>query len=139
MTTTYAGMDAHARTIWVAVLAPGAGKPEEWQLTNEPRAVKRLAQRLKRMAPGPVVACYEAGPGGFALQRQLEAERIECRVIAPATGRPREHVRYHAHRIARAPGRAPVDTERRITARPSHIGMNRLGRGSHHLAALLGR
>ena len=73
MTTTYAGMDAHARTIRVAVLAPGAGKPEEWQLTNEPRSVKRLAQRLKRMAPGPVVACYEAGPGGFALQRQLEA------------------------------------------------------------------
>ena len=28
--------------------------------------------------------CYEAGPGGFALQRQLEAEGIECRVIAPA-------------------------------------------------------
>ena len=36
------------------------------------------------MAPGPVVAYYEAGPGGFALQRQLEAEGIECRVIAPA-------------------------------------------------------
>ena len=84
MSTTYAGMDAHAATIRVAVLAPGAGKPEEWQLTNEPRSVKRLAQRLKRMAPGPVVACYEAGPGGFAQQRQLEAEGIECRVIAPA-------------------------------------------------------
>ena len=66
------------------VLAPGAERPEEWQLTNELRAVKRLAQRLKRMAPRPVVACYEAGPGGLALQRQLEAEGIECRVIAPA-------------------------------------------------------
>ena len=71
-------------TIRVAVLAPGAERPEEWQLTNELRAVKRLAQRLKRMAPGPVVAYYEAGPGGFALQRQLEAEGSECRVIAPA-------------------------------------------------------
>ena len=39
--------------------------------------MKRLAQRLKR-------TCYEAGPGGFALQRQLEAAGIECRVIAPA-------------------------------------------------------
>ena len=84
MTTTYAGMDAHARTIRVAVLAAEGGRPEEWQLTNEPRSVKRLAQRLKRTAPGPLVACYEAGPGGFALQRQLEAEGIECRVIAPA-------------------------------------------------------
>ena len=84
MTTTYAGMDAHARTIQVALLAPGAEKPEEWQLTNEPRAMKRLARRRLRDAEGPVVACYEAGPGGFALQRQLEAEGIECRVIAPA-------------------------------------------------------
>ena len=77
-------MDAHAATIRVAVLEAEGGRPEEWQLTNEPRAVKRLAQRLKRMAAGPVVACYEAGPGGFALQRQLEAEGIECQVIAPA-------------------------------------------------------
>ena len=84
VTTTYAGMDAHARTIHVAVLTAEGGRPEEWQLTNEPRSVKRLAQRLKRTAPGPVVACYEAGPGGFALQRQLEAAGIECRVIAPA-------------------------------------------------------
>ena len=84
MTTTYAGMDAHAATIRVAVLAPGAGKPEEWQLANEPRAVKRLARRLLRDAEGPVVACYEAGPTGFALQRRLAAEGIECRVIAPA-------------------------------------------------------
>ena len=84
MTTTYAGMDAHARAIHVAVLAPGAERPEEWQLANEPKAVKRLAQRLRRMAPGPLVACYEAGPGGFALQRRLEAEGVECRVIAPA-------------------------------------------------------
>ena len=30
------------------------------------------------------MACYEAGPTGFALQRQLEAEDIACRVIAPA-------------------------------------------------------
>ena len=74
----------HAATIRVAVLAPGAGKPEAWQLANEPRAVKRLARRLLRDAEGPVVACYEAGPTGFALQRRLAAEGIECRVIAPA-------------------------------------------------------
>ena len=81
MTTTYAGMDAHARAIHVAVLAAEGGRPEEWQLTNEPRSVKRLAQRLKRMAPGPVVACYEAGPGGFALQRQLEGVEERLRTL----------------------------------------------------------
>ena len=84
MSTTYVGMDAHARTIQVSVLRPGASGPEEWQLANEPRAVKRLARRLHRDAGGPVVACYEAGPTGFALQRQLEAEGVDCRVIAPA-------------------------------------------------------
>ena len=68
MGTTYAGMDAHARTIHVAVLRPGAKGPEEWQLANEPRAVKRLARRLRRAAGGPVLACYEAGPTGFALR-----------------------------------------------------------------------
>ena len=102
MTTTYAGMDAHAATIRVAVLAPGAERPEEWQLTDELRAVKRLAQRLKRMAPGPVVACYEAGPGGFALQRQLEAEGIECQVIAPALipTRPGDRVKTDRRELA---------------------------------------
>ena len=100
MTTTYAGMDAHARAIHVTVLAPGAERPEEWQLANEPKAVKRLAQRLRRMAPGPVVACYEAGPTGFALQRRLEAEGVECRVIAPGRG-ARQLDRLVGPRIAR--------------------------------------
>ena len=84
MGTTYAGMDAHARTIHVAVLRPGASGPEEWRGASAPRAVKRRARRLRRDAGGAVVACYEAGPTGFALQRQLEAEGIDCRVIAPA-------------------------------------------------------
>ena len=84
MSTTYVGMDAHAATIQITMLEPGAGQPQEWQLANEPRALRRLARRLKRTAPGPIVACYEAGPCGFALQRRLQAEGIDCQVIAPA-------------------------------------------------------
>ena len=83
MITTDGGVGAHAETIRVAVLT-ASGQPEEWHLTNERRSVTRLAQRPKRMVPRPVEARYEAAPGGFALQRQLEAEGIECRVIAPA-------------------------------------------------------
>ena len=82
--TTYVGMDAHAASIRVAVLRPGAEQADEWQLVNEPRGVKRLARRVTRMAAGPVLACYEAGPCGFALQRQLQAEGLRCQVIAPA-------------------------------------------------------
>ena len=43
-----------------------------------------LSRRLLRGAPSPVVACYEAGPTGFALMRQLRAKGVDCRVIAPA-------------------------------------------------------
>ena len=84
MDTTDVGMDAHAASIRVAVLRPGAAQAEEWHLMNEPRGVKRLARRVTRMAAGPVLACYEAGPCGFALQRQLQAEGLRCQVIAPA-------------------------------------------------------
>ena len=82
--TTYVGMDVHARTIRVAVLGSGGVQREEWGLANEPRAVASLARRLLRGAPGAVVACYEAGPTGFALMRKLHAKGIDCRVIAPA-------------------------------------------------------
>ena len=82
--TTYVGMDVHARTIRVTVLRPNEAQREEWGLANEPRAVASLARRLLRDARGPVVACYEAGPTGFALMRQLRAKGVDCRVIAPA-------------------------------------------------------
>ncbi len=84
MDTTYVGMDAHARMIRVAVLRPGAARPKEWMVANEPRAVKRLAQRWRREPEGPVMAWYEAGPTGFALQRRLEAADVVCQVMAPA-------------------------------------------------------
>ena len=105
--TTYVGMDAHAASIRVAVLRPGAEQADEWQLVNEPRGVKRLARRVTRMAAGPVLACYEAGPCGFALQRQLQAEGLRCQVIAPALipRRPGDRVKTDRtrarHRLAK--------------------------------------
>ena len=41
-------------------------------------------RKLKRDAPGPVHVFYEAGPCGYALQRQVVTDRIACDVIAPA-------------------------------------------------------
>src|ERR1019366_8358007 len=39
--------------------------------------------------PGPVRACYEAGPTGFGLYRAAVAAGIDCQVIAPSkTPRP---------------------------------------------------
>ena len=46
--------------------------------------MRRLVRRLEREAPGPVRVCYEAGPCGYALQRQMTTPRVSCQVIAPA-------------------------------------------------------
>ena len=82
--TTYVGMDVHARTIRVTVLRPNEAQREEWGLANEPRSVASLARRLLRDARGPLVACYEAGPTGFALMmRQLRAKGVDCQPRPP--------------------------------------------------------
>ncbi len=66
---TWVGLDAHKHSIQVAMLLPGHEQPLSWQEANEESAVRRLARRLNREAPGEVRACYEAGPLGSGLQR----------------------------------------------------------------------
>lgn len=82
--TTYVGIDAHKKDLFVAMLIGHEPKPVTWQLANEPQAVRRLVRKLEREAPGPVQMCYEAGPCGYALQRQVTTARVTCQVIAPA-------------------------------------------------------
>jgi len=81
---TYVGIDAHKKDLFIAMLIGGEKTPLTWQLANEPQAVRRLVRKLEREAPGPVRAFYEAGPGGYALQRQLTTARVTCDVVAPA-------------------------------------------------------
>src|SRR6266487_3125507 len=66
------------------MLVPGREEPLAWQEANEESAVRRLARRLNREAPGEVRSCYEAGPLGYALQRELEAQGVMCEVVAPS-------------------------------------------------------
>jgi transposase len=82
--TTYVGVDAHKKDLFIAMLVGKETKPVTWQLANEPNAVRRLVRKLEREAPGPVQMCYEAGPCGYALQRQVTTPRVSCQVIAPA-------------------------------------------------------
>lgn len=83
---TWVGLDAHKQFINVAVRTPGSGVFVEWKVTNEPTAVKKLAKKLVRLAKGSEVrCCYEAGPCGYALQRQMmEAASVVVEVIAPS-------------------------------------------------------
>jgi transposase len=82
--TTYVGVDAHKKDLFIAMLIGDAQTPVTWTVPNEPNAVRRLVRKLERDAPGPVRVCYEAGPCGYALQRQMTTARVTCQVIAPA-------------------------------------------------------
>lgn len=82
--TTYVGIDAHVRRLQVAVLIEHTDRAVLWEIPNEARAIERLARTLERDSTGAVECCYEAGPCGYPLQRQLTRGRIRCRVIAPS-------------------------------------------------------
>lgn len=81
---TYVGIDAHKKDLFIARLVGRETTPVTWQVANEPTAIRRVLRKLERESPGPVRCCYEAGPCGYALQRQLTTARVSCQVIAPA-------------------------------------------------------
>lgn len=83
-TSTYVGLDVHQRDIVVAVLKAGEDEVLEWKVANEDRGVRRLVRKLVEVAPGEMVCAYEAGPCGYALQRQLLGAGIACQVVAPS-------------------------------------------------------
>lgn len=83
--TVYVGLDVHKKAMTVARLSSTAVAAEIWEVPNEPRAIRRLASRLIREAgTARLSCCYEAGVCGYALQRQLLQEGVECAVVAPS-------------------------------------------------------
>ena len=103
--TTYVGVDAHKKDLFVAMLIGSQPAPVTWTVPNEPQAVRRLVRKLEREAPGAVRVCYEAGPCGYAWQRQVTTPRVSCQVIAPALipRKPGERIKTNsrdAHKLA---------------------------------------
>ena len=92
---TFVGIDSSKRSNQVAVLLPRRKTPVAFQCPNDTRGTNRLIRRLKKEAPGPVVACYEAGPCGYGLQRQLLKQGIDCQVVAPSLVpiKPGDHIK----------------------------------------------
>ncbi len=76
----FVGLDVHADSIAIAVAEPGRGEPSE--LATIPNDTVMLLKRLRKL--GRVRCCYEAGPTGFVLQRDLTAAGIDCIVVAPS-------------------------------------------------------
>jgi len=83
---TWVGMDAHKKSIHVALKKSGRKKLVVWITPNTTKAVRQLARKMVKFADGTEVrCCYEAGPCGFVLQRQLHAAApLVCEVIAPS-------------------------------------------------------
>ena len=80
--TRFVGFDVSAATIAVAVAAPGRTPAvDAGVLAADAAAVRKGVMRQPDR--GTLLTCYEAGPTGYGLQRQLTALGVACQVIAP--------------------------------------------------------
>lgn len=76
---TAAGFDVHARSIDGAAVHVPTGELLRVRFNG---GVEGPIEWLRSL-PGPVRACYEAGPTGFGLYRAAVAAGIDMRVVAP--------------------------------------------------------
>ncbi len=82
----FIGLDVHKDTIAVAIAMPGRDEPVyRGEIAHEPKALKKWLDRLNDEFGGAVLLfCYEAGPCGYGLCRQLLAAGHDCQVVAPS-------------------------------------------------------
>ena len=80
----YIGLDTHKDTIAVAIAEAGQSKPRYYgEIANTPEAVAKLVKKLSPQ--GEVLSfCYEAGPCGYGIHRQLTHLGHDCVVVAPS-------------------------------------------------------
>jgi len=84
--TRYVGLDVHKDRIAVcAVSAEGEEHPTS-MIANDADVIAKVMRRIARQAGGPAAmhCCYEAGPCGYTLYRQLRRMGISCNVVAPS-------------------------------------------------------
>lgn len=80
---THVGLDVHSERIVIASLVGQTREPAVSDIPNDAKVIRRTFQRLAREAY-ELRCCYEAGPCGFELHRQLTAMGIVCEVVAPS-------------------------------------------------------
>jgi hypothetical protein len=84
---THVALDDHKKRNQVAVLLPGMDREEAitWRIENTRAGIRKMVRKVLKMASGDVRFCYEAGPNGYVLLRQIsEFDRVSCVVVAPS-------------------------------------------------------
>ncbi len=83
--TTFIGLDVHKTTIAVAIADADRHSEVRWfgVIANEARALDQLVRRVARSGR-KLRFCYEAGPCGYGVYRQLADAGHDCIVVAPA-------------------------------------------------------
>ncbi len=80
----YVGLDTHKDTIAVAIAEIYGGKPRFYgEISNTPGAITKLVKKLSPSGEA-LSFCYEAGPCGYEIYRQLTKLGHKCDVIAPS-------------------------------------------------------
>lgn len=84
--TRFVGIDQHKDRLVLAVAQAGRAVPELLgSMPNDPAVIARWVRRHKELwgELEPVLYCYEAGPCGYTLYRQLRQLGVDCQVVAP--------------------------------------------------------
>ncbi|EAU46120.1 IS110 family transposase, partial [Salipiger bermudensis] len=83
--STFIGLDVHKATISVAVaMGERGGEVRHWgTVPHRPDYVRKLVEKLAASG-GRLCFCYEAGPCGYGLHRQLVDMGHDCIVVAPS-------------------------------------------------------
>lgn len=80
----YVGLDVHKDTIAVSVADSDGGEVRyHGEIANLPATIEKLVRQLRKN-DATLSFCYEAGPCGYGIHRQLTELGLDCQVVAPS-------------------------------------------------------